>query len=389
MSERIRFIARLEEGESPRELAEEFGISAKTAYKFWDRWKRDGLRGLEDRSHAPRRIPHRTPPEVIELALQLRKEHPHWGGYTLKARLEARHPGVQIPSSTTISNWLKKNNLIAPRKPRRRYPRPERSPLTQACEPNDVWATDFKGQFRLGNRSLCYPLTATDLASRFILVCDALESTKAEPVWFVFERMFEEYGLPSVIRTDNGVPFASRGLAGLTKLSAKWLRLSIRHERIEPGQPQQNGQHERMHRTLKQETTRPAKGNLLQQQERFDAFVEEFNEIRPHHALDMKCPATIYRPSERRYQGLPDVHYPLADDVRRVFAPGGILMPDSTRCFLSQALVGEEVGLREVEDGRWLITYATLDLGYYDERVKAFEPIEEAKSNERSPISIA
>jgi transposase InsO family protein len=384
MSERIRFVARLEAGESVAELAREFGISTKTAYKFWQRWKAEGVEGLQDRSHAVERIPHRTPPEVIELLVATRRAHPTWGARKLKQRLEVTHPGVHTPSSFTIQSWLKQAGLIQPRRPRRRVVLTPTG-LTQPKEPNDVWATDFKGQFRLGNGTLCYPLTATDLNSRYVLACDGLESTEGAPVWPIFERLFSQYGLPRIIRSDNGPPFATRGLAGLSQLSVRWLMLGISHERIEPGQPQQNGSHERMHRTLKQETTRPAKRNLLQQQERFDEFIAEFNGQRPHQAIDMKCPADVYRLSPRRYQGLPELTYPLDDDVRRVDARAVIKMPDGVQCYLTHALVGQTVGIREVDDGRWLINFAGLNLGYYDERDKAFNQM--ANFNKPSPIS--
>src|SRR5579872_5778564 len=203
----------------------------------------------------------------------MRKQYPNWGPRTLKTRLETVHPGVHIPRDETIHYWLKKHGLTRTRRRRRNTP-PSLTSLGRAAAPNDIWATDFKGQFRLGNAKLCYPLTVTDLFSRYIIGCEALENTKAAPAWDVFEMLFSEYGLPSAIRSDNGTPFASPGLAGLTKLSVRWLRLGIRLERIEPAHPEQNGQHERMHRTLKQETTRPAGQNSFQQQERFDAFVE-------------------------------------------------------------------------------------------------------------------
>jgi len=291
---------------------------------------------------------------------------------------------VRLPSSFTINGWLNRAGLIKKRRPRRRavlHP----TGLTQPTEPNDVWATDFKGEFRLGNGKLCYPLTATDLSSRYVLACDALESTKGAPVWPIFERLFREYGLPRIIRSDNGAPFATLGLAGLSQLSVKWLLLGIAHERIAPGQPQQNGSHERMHRTLKQETTRPSKANLLQQQERFDAFIEEFNQERPHEAIAMQRPADVYRRSARRYDRLPEPEYPLHDDIRRVDHRAVIKMPDGVQCYLTHALEGQTVGIREVDDGRWLITFAGLDLGYYNERDKAFT--EMANFNNAEPIS--
>jgi transposase InsO family protein len=377
MSERLRFIARVEEGERISDLAREFGISEKTAYKFIARWKAEGVRGLDDRPHIAERIPNRTSAEIIELALAMRRENPSWGGRMIKARLEQKHRGLRFPSATAISNWFKKHGLIPPQPQRRRYPAAATT-LTAATAPNHVWATDFKGQFRLGNGSYCYPLTATDLATRYILSCEALEATKAGPAWGVFERLFDEHGLPMIIRTDNGVPFASRGLAALTWLSARWLRLGIQHERIEPGHPEQNGQHERMHRTLKQATTRPAGKNLFQQQERFDHFVEDFNQERPHQALGMRPPTDFYRDSDRKYRGLPEIEYPLADDVKLVKAPGLIAFSKHKQCFLTQALIGEKVGIREIDDGKWLIIYATINLGVYDERNDYFQPTDPA-----------
>jgi transposase InsO family protein len=385
MSERVRFIARLEEGEKPAVVAREFGISTKTAYKFWKRWKQQGLDGLRDRSHAVERIPHRTPDEIVTLIVAMRKAHPTWGARKLKRKLDQAHPGVRIPSSATIGQWLTKLGLITPVKRRKRVP-PMPTPLSRPTEPNQLWATDFKGQFRVGNGKQCYPLTATDVASRYILACEAFERIDWRSVWSAFEQMFERYGVPAAIRTDNGPPFASSGLGALTRLSVKWLRLGIRHERIKPGHPEQNGQHERMHRTLKAETTRPAASNLIQQQERFDAFVDEFNQERPHEALEMKSPATVYRPSVRIYRGLPELEYPLADDVRQVHCNGMVRLPSGHQCYLNQALNGERVGVREVDDGRWLITFATLDLAYFDERDCSLTAVE-ANCSERSPIS--
>ncbi len=386
MSERIRFVTRVDEGESIKELAREFGISEKTAHKFLQRWRDEGVDGLRERSHAPKRIPHRTAPEVVELILATRRAHPTWGARKIKRRLEVTHPGVPTPSAFTMQAWMRTAGLIVPSRRSRRHVPPMPTGLTQPTEPNDVWATDFKGQFRLGNGKLCYPLTATDLRSRYLLGCEALESTQGGPVWPIFERLFREYGVPRIIRSDNGAPFASRGLAGLTTLSVKWLQLGIKHERIEPGEPQQNGSHERMHRTLKQETTRPAKANLLQQQERFDAFIDEFNRERPHEAIAMQRPADLYGPSPRRYDGLPELAYPLHDDVEYVDARGVVRMPDHRPCYLTQALVGCHVGLREVEDGRWLVSFASVDLGYYDVREKAFSEMD-VNFNKDSPIS--
>jgi transposase InsO family protein len=372
VDERMRFVARLQEGDRMVDLCREYGISRKTGHKIWVRFQADGLRGLEDRRRTPERIPHRTSPELRAVLVKARKAHPSWGPRKLKAWLEEKQKGITLPSANTIGYWLKREGLVKAR-PRRRTPGLVPSELTRATAPNDVWCVDFKGQFQLGNGQYCYPLTITDLYSRFLIACTALEGTKTEPARWAFEEAFREYGLPRIIRSDNGCPFASTGMAGLSSLSVFWLRLGIRPERIEPGCPEQNGQHERMHLTLKVETTRPAAANALQQQERFDGFRVEFNEERPHEALGQKPPASVFVPSERRWTGeLPELRYPLHDLTRPVGDNGTVCMRGH-QYVLSQALAGELVGLRELDPGRWLVTFMSLDLGYLDEREKRFE----------------
>ena len=375
MTERMHFVTRLAKGERMLDLCREFGISRKTGYKFWDRFQRQGVTALEDQSRARKRIAHKTPEAIEQLLVDARTAHPSWGGRKLKNVLEREAPGVVLPSAGTIAAILKRRGLVQGRKRRRRPSRYEGA-LTTAQGPNDVWAADYKGHFRLGNREYCYPLTATDLHSRFILAVEALDGTDEEQARGVFEDVFSKHGLPLVIRTDNGTPFSSaQGLAGLTRLSAFWLRLGVRHERIEPAHPEQNGQHERMHRTLKSETARPARSNLMQQQERFDDFQREFNERRPHEALDMRRPAEIYRRSDRPLpKPLPELQYPLHDDTLVVGRNGHIRLPRGRQVFLSNALVHQHVGVREEIDGRWLVTFATLDLGMYDPRTGAFDP---------------
>jgi hypothetical protein len=249
--------------------------------------------------------------------------------------------------------------------------------LRDSTSPNDIWAADYKGHFRLGDGPYCYPLTITDHQSRYLLACEALDNTKALPARTVFGQVFRKFGLPKVIRTDNGAPFASRGLLGLTKLSVYWLKLGIDLERIDPGHPEQNGRHERMHLTLKNETTRPAASNTLAQQERFDSFRQIFNCERPHESLGMKLPCAVYRPSRRTYpdNGPGDPEYPLHDVACRVYA-GGIFRPPGTpkTHYLCHALSGELVGLRELENDRWLVSFAHVDLGIIDLQNRCLEP---------------
>lgn len=376
MSERMDLVRRLEKGERMTELCEELGISRKTGYKFWDRYEKRGVRGLEDESRAPKRVARKTPAEVEAVLVEARRAHPTWGGRKLKEVLE-RSGQTRLPSAGTIAAVLKRHGLVAEQKPKRKRGQSAyRGPLTQPAAPNEVWAVDYKGQFRLGNGRYCYPLTTTDLCSRYLLAVEALDGTEGEAAREVFQDVFTEHGLPEIIRSDNGSPFASQGLAGLTTLSAWWLRLGIKHQRTEPAHPEQNGCHERMHRTLKAETTRPARQNSLQQQERFDAFRTEFNEERPHEALEMKRPTDVYRPSDRRLPTpLPEPKYPLHDDVLVVGRGGHIRLFRGRQVFLSYALVGQPVGLREQDDGRWLVTFMELDLGYYDARTGGFEPM--------------
>ena len=381
VNERMKFVVRLDAGEAMSDLCREFGISRKTGYKFWERYKRRGPQGLEDASRAPKRVARRTAAEIESALVEARKRHPTWGGRKLKRAIEREQPGLIIPSASTVSDILKRNGLVKQRK-RWQRPTPWRKSLTVPGASNEVWAVDYKGQFRLGNGEYCYPLTATDVHSRFLLTVEALESTDEESAHAAFENLFREHGLPEIIRSDNGTPFASCGLAGLTKLSAWWLRLGIRHERIEPSHPEQNGQHERMHRTLKAETTRPAGKHSLEQQERFDNFRREFNEERPHEGLGLKTPAEVYQPSTHQYPDpQPELEYPLHDDVLLVSRSGHIRLPRCRSVFLSNALADQPVGLREQDDGRWLVTFINLDLGAYDPRTGAFEPIDTQTHN--------
>src|SRR6266568_2909983 len=259
--------------------------------------------------------------------------------------------------------------------------------LSLPGQPNDLWCADYKGEFMLADRRYCYPLTITDFASRYLFACEALSTTKEAYAFPVFEAAFKEFGLPKAIRTDNGVPFASpNALFGLSKLSVWWLRLGISIERIKPGRPQQNGRHERMHLTLKQEATRPPGTNSLQQQARFDAFVHEFNTERPHEALAMKRPAELYSSSPRRYDGLPELTYPFHDRDILVTACGRLCL-HRKRINISSVLAGQKLGIKEVDEGIWLATFMHYDLGYFDLEQKTLQPLDNPFGTRSSPMS--
>jgi transposase InsO family protein len=378
MSERMEFVLRLRDGEPMSDLCRGFGISRKTGYKFKERFERLGPAGLYDLPRTPRHIARRISDAIRERLLETRREHPRWGPHKLKAWLTERYAGVAWPSTTTIGEILSRAGLV-PKRRRRRGVVPFGMKLRVAEGPNDLWCADYKGQFRLGNGRYCYPLTVTDQVSRYILSCEGFEAIDGERARLVFEDLFARHGLPLAIRTDNGAPFASRGLLGLSRLSAWWLKLGIVPERIAPGKPEQNGRHERMHRTLKAETTRPAGANLLQQQERFDSFVWTFNHERPHEALGQRPPNTVYRPSTRAVKTTAaPLEYPLHDDVRTVARSGHVhlLSRREPAFFLSTALAGERIGIRELDDGRWLLSFATLDLGWFDPASRVFRPID-------------
>ena len=373
---RKEFIVRLGRGERLTDLCREYGIARKTGEKFKRRFRDEGLAGLQDRSRAPSVIPHKTPPELVDVIVAHRRQHPSWGPKKLKQTLETAL-GREMPAASTIGDILAGAGLIEPRRRRARHVCTPTA-LREARAPNDVWCIDYKGQFRLGNGSYCYPLTITDQFSRFILCCEGMGAIADEAAREQCLEVFATYGLPTVMRSDNGVPFASSGLAGLTKLSVLWLRLGLQLERTRPAHPQDNGRHERMHRTLKQETTRPARSNLLQQQECFDTFVDEFNHRRPHEALGMQPPAALYVPSSRKCPtSLSALDYPTCDDVRRVAMNGMLSLGRGRSVYLSTALAGEHVGLREdneIED-RWLVTFANLALGYVEPRTQHFPPL--------------
>jgi transposase InsO family protein len=386
MEERLRFVARLLDGEAMSEVCREFGISRKTGYKIFDRYKEHGLEALSDRSRRPVRYANQLPPQIEGLIVSLKRDKPHWGARKIRELLVRRLDGdLRVPAKSTIHAVLHRHGLVKPvGRPRHHA---SGTPLSTGAAPNALWCADFKGEFKLGNGQYCYPLTVTDHASRFLLLCEALDSTRENLAVTAFEQLFAERGLPQAIRSDNGVPFASpNALFNLSKLSVWWLRLGIDIERIKPGQPQQNGRHERMHLTLKKEATRPPGMNSLQQQARFDDFVSEFNNERPHEALAMKCPAEIYLASPRPYNGLPELTYPMHDRDLLVTACGRICM-HRKRVNISTVLAGQRLGIKEVDVGIWLVSFMHYDLGYIDLEQKTLQPIDNPFGPRLSPMS--
>ena len=374
MDERMRFVIRRQDGESMASLCREFNISRKTGYKIFERYEECGLEGLSDRMRRPFRYANQLPEQIEAAIVAAKREKPHWGARKIRERLLRRLPHeVRVPACSTIHAVLDRHGLV--RRATHSRTRTEGTPLSEGLRPNDLWCTDYKGEFMLADKRYCYPLTVTDHASRYLLLCEALESNAEKPAFTAFERLFKERGLPRAIRSDNGVPFASpNGLFNLSRLSVWWLRLGISIERIKPGHPQQNGRHERMHLTLKQEATRPAGANLLQQQARFDHFQEEFNQERPHEALDMKCPAEVYTNSTKPYQGIPEPHYPFHDRTVMVTSCGRLCLYRK-KINLSTCLAGQAVGVKEVDGGIWLVSFMEYDLGYIDLEEKTLQPL--------------
>jgi len=374
MDERLRFVARLLEGDKMAVLCREFGISRKTGYKLYRRYRDIGLEGHTDRSRRPYRQANKLPFQLESRILQLRKEHPSWGAPKIREKLRRLELGVQTPAISTVHAVLDRHGLVTRRR-RRRY-KAEGTPLSWPRQPNELWCADFKGEFMLADHRYCYPLTITDFASRYLLACEGLASTREHTAFTVFEHAFKEFGLPGAIRTDNGIPFSCpHALFGLSRLSVWWLRLGIDLERIKPGHPQQNGRHERMHLTLKNEATRPAAANLLQQQARFDDFIDDYNRERPHQALGMRYPAEIYAPSARLYRGLEDLDYPFHDHSHVVTRCGRICF-ENRKINLSTVFAGQTVGVKQVADQVWLVSFMHYDLGFFDNeccRVEAAE----------------
>jgi len=368
MDQRTQFIADyLRASLSTTDLCALYGVSRKTGYKWIERYLRDGPAGLDERSCKPRASPNQTDQEIVTAILEIRRRHPSWGAKKLLVLLHKGHRHWDLPGRSTVCDILSRHGMVPKQRQRRRIGHPGK-PTSTILAPNDLWCADYKGQFKTGNGLYCYPLTVTDGYSRYLLSCQALDSTAVAGAKPVFTRLFKEYGLPMRIRTDNGVPFATTTLARLSALSAWWVRLGVMPELIEPGKPQQNGRHERMHRTLKDETTRPAAGNLSAQQRKFNHFRDEFNNERPHEALDQQTPASQYQPSLREMPNtIPPLEYPDRFEVRYVSANGGIRWKKDW-VNVSSVCIGEYVGFEEIDDGIWNVYFGPLKLGRFDER---------------------
>lgn len=373
MSQRLEFIRAVlhrSAGLSIRDVCRATGITEKTGHKWLRRYGEGGPAALADRSHAPHtpHTPaHQVPPDHVDAIIALRETEPTWGARKLRHVLLREQPDITWPAASTITTLLKRAGLVTrPHRTRRERAAWASTALTVAQAPNDVWAADFKGEFRLTGGPYCYPLTVSDLYSRYVLTVHALPSTASAPVQVECRRCFEQYGLPRVIRTDNGVPFgAPAALGGLSTLGVWWIRLGIRPERIEKGAPQQNAEHERMHRTLKAETTDPASPTFPTQQQCFDRWKRTFDERRPHDALQGTPPADHYVPSPRALpRRLPVFSYPAHVELRRV-SPGGSICWRNEFIFLSTVLAGEYVSLDETADGEWTIAFGPLQLGAF------------------------
>jgi putative transposase len=389
MDEKTQFIADvLRQTRSITELCQQYNISRNTAYKLIKRYFAEGPAGLREQSRRPHSCPHRIDDATVALIIDARRLHPRWGAKKLLKILSRKEPHREWPSRATVCNILDRNGLVVHPRNRRKIGHPGK-PTALMDEPNKVLCADFKGHFRTGDGVYCYPLTVTDGCSRYLLACRGLFTTKCRDAKPVFRRLFQEYGLPDRIRTDNGVPFATNTLARLSSLSAWWVRLGVMPDLIEPGKPQQNGRHERMHRTLKAETARPPSSSMRSQQKSFDRFREEYNNDRPHEALDQETPASRYRPSSRKMpERIPRLEYPAHFETRYVSSNGGMRW-NQRWVNVSTCCVDEYVGLEEIDDGVWDVYFGRLKLGrLLEEHSRIEDQFGRLKRHEVSPMSL-
>jgi transposase InsO family protein len=384
MEEKLRFVFEYERDErSMRELCQRYGIARETGYVWLRRYRALGWAGLVERDRAAQHHPNQTPKPMEERVLELRQAHMSWGPRKLKRVLEREQAGRRWPAASTIGTLLKREGLVAGRKKRWRTP-PYGAPLAHADGCNRVWCADFKGWFRTGDGERIDPLTISDAHSRYLLRCQAVEKTDTARVRAIFEAAFREYGMPEAIRTDNGAPFASRALAGLSRLAVWWMKLGIVPERIEAGHPEQNGRHERMHRTLKQETAQPAGGTRRVQQRMFDRFRQEYNQVRPHEALEMQTPAERYAVSPRKFPAqVPEPEYPDTMLVRTVQQKGGFRWKKH-EVFVSEVLWGERLGLLPVDDRWFTVYFAQCPIARFDSQHAFLLPLNKATEHDKA-----
>lgn len=365
MSERMKLVMRLIEGESMSEVCREFEISRKTGYKLWNRYKECGAEAFIDRPRRLQRLSNETGENIKRMILELKGKRSTWGAPKIREYLQRKYPNIEFPARSTVHAILERNGLVKRRGQVRHLATGTNLSATNA--PNDLWCVDFKGEFRLGNKRYCYPLTITDHYSRYLLCCESLESTKEAEAIPVFKRVFAEYGLPTAIRSDNGSPFATRNFYQLSTLSVLWLKLGIKIERTKPSSPQENGRHERMHRTLKADTTKPSGKNHIHQQEMFEEFMTIYNTERPHEALNMRTPSDIYTKPSKQYEvSKLTLNYPDHDRTYRVAINGKFEPKKGHHINLGKAFAGEMVGIKEVDDGLYRISFAEYDIAYYD-----------------------
>jgi len=366
MNQRIKFIARYLTNEATfTALCDEFEVSRKTGYKWVNRYDAGGASALEERSRAPLTHPHAYSDDIVTSVVAVRQEFPRWGARKLLALLQRRYPDTKFPEPSTVNDMLSKRGLLAMKGRSKTLSSEYKTPLRNYDAPNSVWCADFKGHFPVGGRR-CHPLTVSDGYSRFLLECHALKWPRFAQSKLVFERVFRNYGLPEFIRTDNGPPFSSLAVAGLSDLAVWWLRLGIMPERILPGRPDQNGRHERMHRTLKAETASPAESSFSRQQRRFNEFRQLYNFERPHEGIGQRTPSELYKRSSREFPTrLPEPEYPSHFAVERAYSNGHV-RHDGISWYVSTSLKGELLGLESLSDGRWCVYFSKLPLGILD-----------------------
>lgn len=367
------------------QLSEMYEVSRKTIYKWLGRYQVEGSSGLSERSKAPKSHPNATPLDVAMEIVAAKLRYQRWGPKKVVAWLEGHHPGKRWPAVSTAGGILKREGLVKPRRKKRKTP-PYTEPFNECNRSNAVWSADFKGQFRTGDGSLCYPLTISDNYSRYLLLCRGLSHPTYEEAKPWFEKVFKEYGLPEAIRTDNGAPFASVGVGGLSKLSVWFIKLGIKPERIEPGHPEQNGRHERMHRSLKEATAKPPKRDIKQQQKAFDEFVLEYNDERPHEAVNMKTPSSLYKRSLRPYPArVAEIEYH-GDFVVRHVRHNGEIRWNGELIYVSEALAGEPVALKQKDEYLWEIRFSSYPLGVLNQLTMKITPILNKEAREVLPM---